>query len=447
MSKLLKQNITDYGKKIGKIGTGAYSIVYKTDKNYAIKKTDCFLSTLREITALTNLTHPNIIKIFDVFVCDNDKVKIVLDLFDTNLEKLLKGPREICPGRFSRRPPIVSLETGGPGTCKLEPDMVQSYSYQLLRAIEYCHSNRIIHRDIKPQNIVINTSVGHLKLIDFNSAIILEDDLVQEKIPLTNPVTTIWYRAPEVLMGDRSYSYPIDIWSAGCIIAQMINNGPIISELDELNMLQQIFKLVGTPTPWPGVEQMSMWAKCDFPHYEPIICDQKYATKLIIDMLTVNSSHRISAKDAIEIHFTTEFKSKIGSQFPLAQCDNKIESKTELEPISEPISEPGIELEIEPDIHKIELETMVHMLQILKLNNRISNLSIYLLHKYLDKNDILENSQLTCLVIISLVYEYYECSKFSIHNIPKKIEIDNLDKFLDIKHAILKKLDYNIYPI
>ncbi|CAM9595305.1 unnamed protein product, partial [Laminaria digitata] len=124
---------------------------------------------------------------------------------------------------------------------------------QLLRGVAYCHHHRVLHRDLKPQNLLINRE-GELKLADFGLARAFG-------IPVrsyTHEVVTLWYRAPDVLMGSRKYSTPVDIWSIGCIFAEMATGRPLLTGTSESDQLARIFRQMGTPTPvmYPGLQEL-----------------------------------------------------------------------------------------------------------------------------------------------------------------------------------------------
>lgn len=239
-------------EKLEKVGEGTYGVVYKAQDSageiYALKtirleaEDEGIPSTaIREISLLKELQHPNIVRLCDVIHTER-KLTLVFEFLDQDLKKSL----DACDGG-------------------LEAAQTKSFLYQLLRGITYCHQHRVLHRDLKPQNLLINKE-GALKLADFGLARAFG-------IPVrsyTHEVVTLWYRAPDVLMGSRKYSTPVDIWSVGCIFAEMVTGRPLFPGNTETDQLQRIFKIMGTPNKetWPTVTELPDW-KPNFPVYEP----------------------------------------------------------------------------------------------------------------------------------------------------------------------------------
>jgi len=183
----------------------------------------------------------------------------------------------------------------------LQPHSIKSFMHQLLKGIDFCHTNRVLHRDLKPQNLLINNK-GQLKLGDFGLARAFG-------IPVntfSNEVVTLWYRAPDVLLGSRTYNTSIDIWSAGCIMAEMYTGRPLFPGTTNEDQLIRIFRIMGTPSErsWPGISAFSEY-KRDFP-----VCPTQdlrvfvpqidtIALDLLQRMLQLRPELRISAAEAL----------------------------------------------------------------------------------------------------------------------------------------------------
>ena len=174
--------------------------------------------------------------------------------------------------------------------------------YQLMRGIAFCHENRVLHRDLKPQNLLINNR-GQLKLADFGLARAFG-------IPVntfSNEVVTLWYRAPDVLLGSRTYNTSIDIWSAGCIMAEMYTGRPLFPGTTNEDQVQKIFRLMGTPSErsWPGISQLPEY-KNNFPVYATqdlrLILPQvdQVGLNLLSSMLQLRPEMRVSAQNALQ---------------------------------------------------------------------------------------------------------------------------------------------------
>ena len=228
---------------------------------------------------MKELKHENIVSLHDVIHTEN-KLMLVFEYMDKDLKKYMdtRGDRG-----------------------QLDYITIKSFMQQLLQGVAFCHENRVLHRDLKPQNLLINAK-GHLKLGDFGLARAFG-------IPVntfSNEVVTLWYRAPDVLLGSRTYNTSIDIWSAGCIMAEMYTGRPLFPGTTNEDQLQKIFRLMGTPSErsWPGISQ--------FPEYKPNF--QIYATQdlrmilpqvdqvgldLLSRMLQVRPEMRVSASDAL----------------------------------------------------------------------------------------------------------------------------------------------------
>ncbi|XP_006145839.2 cyclin-dependent kinase 3 isoform X2 [Tupaia chinensis] len=179
--------------------------------------------------------------------------------------------------------------------------LVKSYLSQLLQGVTFCHSHRVIHRDLKPQNLLIN-DLGAIKLADFGLARAFG-------VPLrtyTHEVVTLWYRAPEILLGSKFYSTAVDVWSVGCIFAEMVTRKALFPGDSEIDQLFRIFRTLGTPSEavWPGVTQLPDY-KGSFPKWtrkglEEIVPSlEPEGRDLLMQLLQYDPGQRISAKAAL----------------------------------------------------------------------------------------------------------------------------------------------------
>uniref|UniRef100_T1E1B6 Putative cyclin-dependent protein kinase n=1 Tax=Cupiennius salei TaxID=6928 RepID=T1E1B6_CUPSA len=296
--------------KVEKIGEGTYGVVYKgkhkkTGKVVALKKIrienedEGVPSTaIRELSILKELVHPNIVSLLDVLMQES-RIYLVFEFLSMDLKKYLD---KIPDGQY------------------MEKELVKSYMYQLLEGILFCHRRRILHRDLKPQNLLIDQN-GALKIADFGLARAFG-------VPVrvyTHEVVTLWYRAPEVLMGSPRYSTPVDIWSIGCIFAEMANKTPLFRGDSEIDQLFRIFRTLGTPTEeiWPGVSELPDF-KVTFPNWKnnslPVLSSRLGADgqNLLQEMLIYNPGDRISALEALE----HEYFSDVPSALPAHNCNS-----------------------------------------------------------------------------------------------------------------------------
>ncbi|KAK1407153.1 hypothetical protein QVD17_38764 [Tagetes erecta] len=221
-------------EKIDKIGQGTYSNVYKardliTGKIVALKKVrfdnlepESVKFMAREIVILKKLNHPNIIKLEGLVT---SRMSCSLYLVFEYMEHDLSGLAAVQGVKFT------------------EPQ-VKCYMKQLLSGLEHCHENGVLHRDIKGSNLLIDND-GILKIADFGLASFFN---LQQKQPMTSRVVTLWYRPPELLLGATHYGVGVDLWSAGCILAELLAGKPILPGRTEVEQLHKIFKLCGSPS-------------------------------------------------------------------------------------------------------------------------------------------------------------------------------------------------------
>jgi len=179
---------------------------------------------------------------------------------------------------------------------------IKSYLYQLLNGLAYCHSRRVIHRDLKPQNLLIDKA-GTIKLADFGLARAFGVPIKT----LTHEVETLWYRAPEILLGQKEYALPVDIWSVGCIFAEMVEKKPLFMGDSEIDQIFKIFMFHGTPTNthWPGVTSLPDF-KTTFPKFKGVQPENyfqnfdKVGLDLLMQMICLDPAKRISAKQGLK---------------------------------------------------------------------------------------------------------------------------------------------------
>ncbi|KAK8377391.1 hypothetical protein O3P69_013787 [Scylla paramamosain] len=282
------------------VGSGAYGQVCsamdkKTNTKVAIKKLARPFQThihakrtYRELRMLKHMDHENIIGLLDVFTPsttfkDFQDVYLVTPLMGADLNNIVK-------------------------TQKLTDDHVQFLIYQVLRGLKYIHSAGIIHRDLKPSNIAVNEDC-ELKILDFGLARPTESEM-------TGYVATRWYRAPEIMLNWMHYNQTVDIWSVGCIMAELLTGRTLFPGADHIDQLNKIMKLVGTPRQ-DLVDKLSSDEARNYirslPHMRKKDFRQVFrganplAVDLLEKMLELDSERRITAVQALAHPYLAQY--------------------------------------------------------------------------------------------------------------------------------------------
>ena len=275
------------------IGQGAYGVVVagvdlQTGSKVAVKRIEGIFDhltfarrTLRELRILRFLHHENVASLRDVFLIGNrnsfDSVYVISDLMETDLASILKSGQEISDRHL------------------------RFFTYQLFRGLKYLHSVGVVHRDLKLRNLLVSGNCD-LKICDFG----LSRVLYAEKFPIMTEYTcTRWFRAPEILLGLEYYDFRVDLWSAACILAEMLTRKPLFPGQNTQHQLQLIVRLVGTPKNWP-TEGSEIFSRRNFRAIFPDSGES--AVNLLEILLQFDFQDRPTAAEALRHKFFGEFR-------------------------------------------------------------------------------------------------------------------------------------------
>ncbi|XP_059607946.1 serine/threonine-protein kinase PITSLRE [Phlebotomus argentipes] len=299
---------------LNRIEEGTYGVVYRakdkrTEEIVALKrlkmekeKEGFPITSLREINTLLKGQHPNIVTVREIVVGSNmDKIFIVMDYVEHDLKSL--------------------METMKHKKQAFLPGEVKCLTQQLLRAVAHLHDIWILHRDLKTSNLLLSHK-GILKVGDFG----LAREYGSPLKPYTSVVVTLWYRAPELLLGCKEYSTPIDVWSVGCIFAEFLAMTALFPGKSEIDQLNRIFKDLGTPNEkiWPGYGELPAVQKMTFTEYPVSQLRKKFAhltselgLSLLQGLLTYDPKQRLTAEQALKSHYFKELPLSIDpAMFP-----------------------------------------------------------------------------------------------------------------------------------
>lgn len=223
---------TDF-KVMQKLGEGSFAEVFKakhpkTQQIFAIKRLKKRYRSIEEVNKLPEVLylralqgHPNIVKLYDVmFDSTNGYVAMVFELMDVNLYELVRDNKK----PYDEKTSLLLI-------------------YQLLKALDFMHSKNLFHRDVKPENCMVDKNTLELKLCDFGSTRQLSSNG-----PYTEYVSTRWYRAPECILTSGSYGPEVDIWAVGCMLYELVTSRPLFPGKHEIDQISRIHNVVGTPS-------------------------------------------------------------------------------------------------------------------------------------------------------------------------------------------------------
>lgn len=296
--------------RLEKLSEGSFERVYKArdtknDKLVMIKELRIDLDNdgipakiIREVSLLKELKHPNIIDLQDVDI-ELPHLFLVFEFVPMNLSEYIRS--------LDDKP--------------MPSETVKSLLYQILLAVLFCHCRRVLLQDLRPENLLIDPGTGILKIGDFSLGRTMSSSIIQ----FPPEVETLWYRAPEILLGAQNYSFSVDLWAVGCIFAELVKLKPLFTGDSEIDQLFCMFYILTTPDEetWPGITSIPNFL-LTFPKWtknilKTIIKDLDIeGFNLLEGLLKYNPNARLGATDAIKHPYFDDLDK---SKFPAKPYD------------------------------------------------------------------------------------------------------------------------------
>ncbi|KAJ1919426.1 hypothetical protein H4219_002018 [Mycoemilia scoparia] len=333
------RKVDDCYQKLNHIDEGTYGLVFRAKDKHtgdivALKQlklgkeaTGFPITSLREIHTLLLAKHPNIVNVKEIVVGDkSSSIFIVMEYVEHDLKVLMQEMKSSSSSFLQSEIKTIML--------------------QLLSAVAFLHDNWIIHRDLKTSNLLMNNQ-GKIKVADFG----LARKYGSPQRNLTQLVVTLWYRSPELLFGEKEYTTAIDMWSVGCIFAELVSGEPLFPGQGEIDQIGKIFSLVGTPTEttWPGFNDLPNSNVFNFVRKPGTGLRDKFRTltasgvDLLSQMLICDPKQRITAEEALQHPYFNESPlPKDPSMLPTWPAKSAGEQRSKYQGVSGVLASPSI---------------------------------------------------------------------------------------------------------
>lgn len=328
----------------GTFGTVAKAVCKKDGHFVAVKKMKKKYHSWDECVRLPEVDivrrihgHPNIVKLREV-VRENSLLYFVFEFMDGDMLGIIKKAKKEMSSSKAKNNSAIPYAR------------VQSYMRQLLLALAYIHKRGYFHRDLKPENLLIKREANNEEVVKLGDFGLVKE--IRARPPFTDYVSTRWYRSPELLLQDRAYSSPIDIWAAGCLMAELITTRPLFPGTNEIDQLSKIMKIMGAPSDetWPGGMKLARRIRYKFPNVSGSGLAKSMPTNMPADaldilgkMLLFDPTKRPTAEQCLQHPFfhmggdtgrVSENKSETGSttQNQLAEMTRRLQTGTKSAP-------------------------------------------------------------------------------------------------------------------